>query len=100
MGMATGRYFIDRIRNNGRGGINGFHTVQPNNGGFLLVGMFRGDYTDTYISVLPDHIEFVVKLPVGNKIPSTFFSPDDRLEIAQFLSECRIKAINEGMYHA
>ncbi len=82
MAMTTAQYLIARIKSAG-----GFHTVTPKKTGWLFVVRLDGDYYDTYINVL-DSGQFIISLPIGNKLNSSFFPSDERFLLLEYFASC------------
>jgi hypothetical protein len=82
MGMTTAQYFIARIKSEG-----GFSAVTPKETGWLLAVRFSGDSYDTYINVLNDG-QFIISLPIGNKLTSAFFPSDERFLLLEYFVSC------------
>ena len=76
--ITTAQHLIERINQQG-----GFHTIKKKSTGWLLVTTMAGDRFDTFVNVLHDD-EFIIMMPIGNKISSSFFSPNDREELLAY----------------
>ena len=78
MSMTTAQYIIARIKS-----VGGFHTVTSKKTGWLLVVRLDGDCYDTYINVLTNG-QFIISLPIGNKLNSSFFPSDERILLLEY----------------
>lgn len=80
MGMSTAQYLIARLKSAGV-------TASKKKTGFLLTSRLDGDSYDTFINVLHSG-QFIISLPIGNKVTSAFFPSDERLSLLEYFTSC------------